>query len=664
MFSIYLLGNISLILGLVISIYSLTAIVIGIRKKSEIWLQSAKGGILSLTFVSSIAAFLLFYILGTSQFQYKYVAAYTNLELPLVYKLTAFWAGNAGSLLLWLFLLCCYTGMIVLSKRNKHNEMIPYVSSILLANIVFFFLVLLVSVNPFAMSDIIPPDGKGLNPMLQNPGMVLHPVTLYLGYVGLAVPFAFAIAALMMKRMDAEWIKLTRRWTLTAWLFLTLGNIIGGWWAYLELGWGGYWAWDPVENASFLPWLTASAFLHSVMIQERKNMLRTWNISLIIISYILTLFGTFLVRSGVLTSVHAFGDTNLGTYFLIFMSFMALFAIYIAISRYQLIKKETSPIEAYFSKESSFLLNNLILIAAAFAVLWGTMYPLVSESIIGIKVNVGAPYFNKVMAPIMLCLIILMAICPLISWQKAVFSRFIRNIMGPFLVAVLFGIAMVLSGIHGVFAIIGLSASVFMFCTHFLEFWRGMKARKKATNENLLKAVFRLTIKNQRRYGGYVVHIGMAILAVGIISSHTYSQEVLKTVDKGQTFAIGDYRLTFNGLTEKTVRGNDTVFADVSVKFKDINDGTIVPKKIFYSNWPEPSTEVAIKTNIKEDLYVVLSSWENKQKATFLVKVNPFVSWIWVGGFIMVLGIAIALIGGKTAFHRINLHPLRRSEGV
>ena len=658
----YILGNLSLYLGLVISIYSLIANFIGITKQKSKWLASAKAGVLSITFVTSIATFLLLFLLGTSQFQYKYVATYTNLDLSMVYKLTAFWAGNAGSLLLWLFLLSVYTGMVVLTK--KRNDMIPYVTSVLLVNIMFFFIVLIFSVNPFEMTKSIPADGKGLNPMLQNPGMVLHPVTLYMGYVGLAIPFAYGIAALIMKRMDADWIKITRRWTLTAWLFLTLGNIIGGWWAYLELGWGGYWAWDPVENASFLPWLTASAFLHSVMIQERKNMLHTWNISLIVISYLLTLFGTFLVRSGILTSVHAFGDTDLGTYFIIFMSFMTLLALYIVMSRYGLIKKESSPFQSYFSKESSFLLNNLILIAAAFAVMWGTMYPLVSEAITGTKVNVGAPYFNKVMAPIMLGLILLMAVCPLIAWQKASFNRFVKNMVGPIIVSVVFGFGLVLYGIRGGFAIVGLSSSVFMIATHIQEFWRGIRARRKATSENWATAAIRLMVKNQRRYGGYLVHIGVAILAVGVISSHAYSDEVLKTVNTGDSFTIGDYKLTFNSLSERTKGSNEIVHADMTVTYQGEKMGKIMPEKVFYDNWPEPSTEVEIKTNLKEDLYLVLSSWENRDKATFLVKVNPFVSWIWAGGFIMVLGIAVALIGGKTAIHRLSLQPLKRLEGV
>lgn len=649
----YLIGNITLYLGITIAAYSILANFLGIKKKNEKWLESARGGVLSLVFVSLLATFLLLYLLGTSQFQFDYVAAYTSKNLSLIYKLTAFWAGNAGSLLLWTVLLCIYTGILVFSKE-KRNAMMPYASSILLINILFFFLVMVIGGNPFAMTDIVPADGKGLNPMLQHPGMVLHPITLYLGYVGLAVPFAFAIGALILKRMDAEWIKLTRRWTITAWLFLTLGNMIGGWWAYLELGWGGYWAWDPVENASFLPWLTVSAFLHSVMIQERKGMLKTWNISLVIISYLLTLFGTFLVRSGVLTSVHAFGSGPLGTYFLLFLAFMMLLSIYIVLTRYQLIKKESIPIESYFSKESSFLLNNLILVAATFAVLWGTMYPLISEAVTGTKINVGPPYFNSVMAPILLLLILLMAICPLIAWQKATVERLMKNMLFPLITGIVTAVILLISGVKGTFAIIGLASTVFMFTTHVQEFVQGTRARRKATKESVLQAVYRLTRKNQRRYGGYIVHIGIAVVAIGVISSNAYSEEVLKTVKTGETITIDHYELTFNGLSEHFENGNGIVVADIDTTYKGKENGSIHPEKIFYETWPEPATEVAIKTNFTRDLYVVLSSWENENQATLQVRVNPFVSWIWVGGLIMVIGTALALIGGKTRSARVE----------
>lgn len=642
----YVLGNVALYLGIGLSIYALIANIIGIKKQDQRWLESARGGVLSIAFVASIAAFLLLYLLATSQFQYKYVYAYTNEQLPLIYKLSAFWAGNAGSLLLWAFILSIYTAMVV-GVKKRYTGMTPYVSSLLLLNIIFFFVVIVLNANPFEMTATIPADGNGLNPQLQSPGMVLHPVTLYMGYVGLAVPFSYAIAALIMKKMDSDWIKLTRRWTLVAWLFLTLGNMLGGWWAYLELGWGGYWAWDPVENASFLPWLTVSAFLHSVMIQERKGMLRIWNLSLVILSYLLTLFGTFLVRSGVLTSVHAFGEADLGNYFLVFMAFMMLFSIYVVASRYQLIRKESNPIESYFSKESSFLLNNLILIAGTFIVFWGTMYPLISEFVTGTKVNVGPPYFNKVMAPVFLGLILLMAVCAVIPWHKAVLDRFFRNLTIPFLTAVAFAAVLVVLGVKGIYAIVGLSAAVFMFATHILEFARGVKARRKATKENIFTALVKLTYKNRRRYGGYIVHLGIAIVAIGVVASNAYPEEVMKTINKGEQLSIGNYQLTFEGLTESESRGNGIVHGNMSVTYKDKDIGKIAPEKIFYATWPEPSTEIAIKSNWREDLYVVLNSWESEDKATFLVKVNPFINWIWFGGFMMVVGTAIALIGGK-----------------
>lgn len=647
----YVLGNVALYLGAALSIYALIANIIGIRKRDERWLNSARGSVFSIAFVAVVASALLLYLLATSQFQYKYVFAYTNEQLPLIYKLSAFWAGNAGSLLTWTLLLAIYTAMVV-GSRKVDREMIPYVSAVLLTNLIFFFGVIIMSANPFELLDHVPHDGNGLNPQLQSPGMIIHPITIFMGYVGLAIPFAFAIAGLIMKKMDYDWIKLTRRWTLFAWLFLTLGNMLGGWWAYLELGWGGYWAWDPVENASFLPWLTVSAFLHSVMIQERKGMLRIWNLSLIILSYILTLFGTFLVRSGILTSVHAFGEQDLGRYFLIFLSFMMLFSIYVVMTRYQLIKKESTPIQSYFSKESSFLLNNLILIAGTFVVFWGTMYPLISEFVTGTRINVGPPYFNKVMAPIMLGLVILMALCAVIPWHKAVVDRFLRSLTIPLLVAVIFAITLVAFGVKGIYPIIGLAAAVFMISTHIMEFAHGTRARRRATKENVFQALARLTFRNRRRYGGYIVHLGIAIVAIGVVASSSYSEEMMRTVNKGEHIEIGDYSLRFDGLTETESRGNGIVHGNFKVFYKGKDAGEIIPEKIFYSTWPEPSTEVTVKSTWKEDLYVVLNSWEDENKATVLVKINPFVSWIWAGGFIMVVGTIIALISGRSIVFR------------
>ncbi len=643
----YILGNATLYLGLAVALYTAVASTVGIVSQKPKWGESARGGVLALMFLSTLSSFLLLYLLGTGRFEFKYVAAYTNETLPIAYKLSAFWAGNAGSLLLWAFLLCMYMFVIVYSKKTTYYRLIPCVIAILSVNILFFYTVMVFNVNPFAMTDTIPPDGKGLNPMLQNPGMVIHPVTLYLGYVGMAIPFAFAIGALLLKDMDATWIRLTRRWTLSAWLFLTLGNITGGWWAYVELGWGGYWAWDPVENASFMPWLTATALLHSVIIQERKGMLKTWNLILVIVTYLLSLFGTFLVRSGLLTSVHAFSDSDLGRYFLVFMTLMAIISCYVMISRYQLIQKNTRPLEAYISKETNFLINNLILVVLAFAVMWGTMYPLISEAFFSTKVNVGPPFFKKVTAPIFLLLLFLVAICPPTSWTRATFSNLLRSLILPVVVSVV-GIGILIAlDVNGAYSLLGFFAVFMLLATHIHEIFRSVNARMKTTGESLTKSFGRLVYKNRRRYGGYIVHMGIGFMAIGIISTQSYSIEKTVAISANESTTIGDYKLTFKKLEEDMDYFNKTnngkVYAQVAIEKNGKEVGEIRPEKIFYSTWPEPTSEVKLYTTWKEYLYVVLSSWEDDKKATFLIKVNPFVNWIWGGGIIVLLGTLYAM---------------------
>ncbi len=559
----FLFANATIYIGLAIAIYSLLAITWGISTKNQKFVNSGKGGLIALFVCSSLAMLTLFYLLATSQFQYEYVNDYTSSELPIIYKLTALWAGNAGSLLLWTFFLTLYMIMIAFSRKMKGNPMVPYISAILMANAVFFFFILGFVAKPFTLLTNVPTEGRGLNPMLQNPGMIIHPVTLYLGYVGLAVPFAFAMAALILKNVDDFWIKMTRRWTIIAWLFLSLGNIFGGQWAYVELGWGGYWAWDPVENASFMPWLTATAFLHSVMIQERKNMLKIWNISLIIISYALTLFGTFLVRSGVLTSVHAFANSNLGLYFLIFMAVAVIGALYVLMSRYNLLKRSTGEFQSFVSKESSFLINNLLLVGAAFAVFWGTIFPLVSEAVRGTKVTVGMPFFNKVEAPILLSMMFVMAVCPMLAWQKSTIKNLKKNFLIPAILAVVGMALMIVLGIQKAWAVIGYGVIILLLVTHFTEFYRGVKARRKMTKEKPHIALYRLMIKNRRRYGGYIVHLGIACIAMGIIGSQNYDLQTMKTIALGKSIDIKDYRINYERLDQKKEGKNDIVYADV-----------------------------------------------------------------------------------------------------
>ncbi|WP_419956169.1 heme lyase CcmF/NrfE family subunit [Neobacillus niacini] len=643
----YLFANATIYVGLALAIYSLLIITLGISTKNQKLINSGKGGVIAILVCASMAMLSLFYLLATSQFQYEYVTDYTSSELPIIYKLTALWAGNSGSLLLWTFFLVLYTVMIAFSRKMRGNPMVPYISAILLGNIVFFFLILGFVAKPFVLLDQVPIEGHGLNPMLQNPGMIIHPVTLYLGYVGLAIPFAFAMAALILKNVDDFWIKMTRRWTIIAWLFLSLGNIFGGQWAYVELGWGGYWAWDPVENASFMPWLTATAFLHSVMIQERKNMLKIWNISLIITSYALTLFGTFLVRSGVLTSVHAFANSNLGLYFLIFMGVAVIGALYVLMSRYSLLKRSAGEFNSYISKESSFLINNLLLVGAAFGVFWGTVFPLVSEAVRGTKVTVGMPFFNTVQAPILLSMMFVMAVCPLLAWQRSSLKNLKKNFLLPAILAVVAMALMVVLGMQKAWAVIGFGVIVLLFITHFLEFYRGVKARRKMTNEKVYLSLYRLMTKNRRRYGGYIVHIGIAFIAMGIIGSQNYDVQTMKTVNLGDSIELKDYRINYERLDQKREGINDIVYAEMTVFKNGKRIGSIMPEKVFYGNWDQPSSEVGLISSLKEDLYVVLSDWEDDGKATFIVKINPMITWLWIGSFMIVIGSLFAVWNGK-----------------
>ncbi|WP_332888666.1 heme lyase CcmF/NrfE family subunit [Salipaludibacillus keqinensis] len=641
-----MIGNVSIYLALLLSIYAFIAFVLGIKKQDQRLIDSGKGATMGIFILASISMTLMFYLLGSSQLQFQYVYQYSSTDLPIIYKLAALWAGNAGSLLLWTFFLAMYSAMVAFSKKMKRNPMTPYIVSILMLNVIFFYLILSFVTQPFTLMDGIPPEGRGLNPMLQDPGMIFHPVTLYLGYVGLAVPFAFAIASLIVKNMDAFWIQMTRRWTIIAWGFLTLGNVIGGYWAYMELGWGGYWAWDPVENASFMPWLTVTAYLHSVMIQERKNMLKIWNLSLIILSYSLTLFGTFLVRSGVLTSVHAFGETNLGAYFLVFMAFMVLLSMYVLMSRYHLIKQDTGQFESFVSKESSFLVNNLIILGATFAVFWGTVFPLVSEAVTGTKVTVGVPFFNTVMSPILLALLFIMAICPLIAWQRSSLKNIRDNFLIPAIISLVIAGVVVAMGIRDAYPVIAFAIISFMVLTHLVEFIRGTKARRKVTKEAYPVALVRLMVRSRRRYGGYIVHLGIALIAFGIVGSN-FDIERMETLRIGESMEIDRYTLTYEALDQRSDGVNDVVYASLLLEQDGENLGYIQPERMFYLNWEEPSTEVAVRSTLREDLYVVLSAWEEDQRATFQVKVNPLVKWIWIGSYVLIIGAIFAIWGGR-----------------
>jgi len=640
------LGYISLVIGFVLSIYAIVGQLIGHRLNNRNLIRSARGAVLAVAILASVASLALIYLLITSDFSIKYVYDYTSTDLPLFYKFAALWAGNGGSLLLWLWVLAIYAAVV--TYADKIEELTPYVSSILLGNAVFFLFILSFVSNPFEKLPYKPAEGAGLNPMLQNFGMVMHPVTTYLGYVGFAIPFAFAMAALIIKNTDDRWIKITRKWTILAWMFLTLGNLYGAQWAYVELGWGGYWAWDPVENASFMPWLTGSAFLHSVMVQERKNMLKIWNVSLITITYLLTLFGTFLVRSGILTSVHAFGNSSLGTFFLIFTGLVFVGSFWLIFDRLHMLK-ETREFESYISKESSFLLNNLILVGIAFTTLFGTIYPLIGEIFTGVRPTVSIPYFNRVNAPLGLLMVLLMGICPLIAWRKSSAKNLRDNFLVPLAGAGVFAVIAFILGMRQLYALLAFTVVAFVVTATLSEFVKGTAVRMKMTGENPLVALGRLMIRNRRRYGGYIIHLGLIMLIIGVIGSHAYDRVAEKTVKFGETIQIGSYAVTYQHLAERKAGKNDVVYAEITATKDGKPLGTLRPEKVFYPTHPNPSTEVAIKGSLVEDLYIILAGWEKDGRATLKVLINPLVAWMWIGGYVMVAGTIFALWPGRGA---------------
>lgn len=638
------LGYIAILLSLVLAFYAIFCFILYLKTKNYRLFDSAKGSVYATAFLTTVATLCLEWLLYLGDFSIKYVYQYTSTDLPWFYRLTALWAGNDGSLLLWAWLLALYASLVV--KQNKIKEMTPIVMIILMINSLFFLFIMAFLTNPFEKMTMFAVEGRGLNPMLQSPGMIIHPVTTYLGYVGFAIPFAFAIAALVINRSDDEWIKVTRGWTIIAWMFLSIGNLYGALWAYEELGWGGYWAWDPVENASFMPWLTGSAFLHSVMVQERKNMLKIWNIVLIIITYVLTLFGTYLVRSGILQSVHAFGSSSLGKFFLAFTVVVLICSLGIMFSRIKLLKGDKE-FESFISKESSFLLNNLILVGMTFATFWGTIFPLISEAVTGNKITVSIPFFNTVNAPLGLVMVLLMGICPLIAWRKSSTKNLLANFTVPFLASLIFASIAYILGLRKIYVLMGFTLTVFAIAATLWDVVKGILIRRKITGESIFIATFRLLVRNRRRYGGYVIHLGILMMILGIIGSQGYDIARQVTMEVGETITVKDYIITYEDLKQKRSGTNMIIFAQLNVMNNGQSLGEMTPHKIFYKTQKQPSTEVAIYSTWIEDLYIILAGWKMDGTANFKILVNPLVKWIWTGGYILIIGTIFALWPGR-----------------
>jgi cytochrome c-type biogenesis protein CcmF len=594
-----------------------------------------------------VASISLWKGLVTHDFNIEYVAAYTSRNLPPYYIFSAFWAGQKGSLLFWAVVLSLFASLAQLLTPRRYAHLMPYVAGVTSTVVVFFVSVMLFGSNPFERLAFTPADGRGLNPQLQNVGMVIHPPMLYLGYISITIPFAFAIAALLSRRLDTGWIQAIRKWTLVSWLFLSIGITLGMWWAYVELGWGGYWAWDPVENASFLPWLTMTAFLHSVMIQEKRGMLKRWNLGLIVGTFLLSIFGTFITRSGVIASVHSFTQSNVGYFFLAFLTLAAVLSFTLLYTRWPELEAEVQ-LESMVSREAAFLFNNLLLVGIAFSVLWGTLFPILSEAVRGTKITVGPPFFNRVNVPLGLLLLALTGIGPLIAWRKASTANLRRQFVVPGTAAGLALVGLLVAGVRDFYATMAIALAAFVAGTVTQEFYRGVRARRRMHHESVPVAFIRLIERNRRRYGGYIVHVGVLIYFVAFagMAFKVQREATLKPGDSielrspfGQT-----YRFTHVGISQYEALNRIVSAATVQVTIDGRPAGLLTSEKrqhvdSFKRPTFEPSTEVGIRSGLREDLYLVFAGAVNgTEEAVYRFNINPLVWWVWFGGFVLAFG--------------------------
>ncbi|TMA13789.1 MAG: heme lyase CcmF/NrfE family subunit [Deltaproteobacteria bacterium] len=638
------IGHSCVVIAFLLAIWGIIAPLLTYKTGREAFFASTRAGILGQFLLVTVASSALIYALVTADFSIKYVAFNTTRATPVYYRVTGLWGALEGSLLLWEWLLVIFSGLVAWIYKDRHRELMPWVLLIFSIVSAFFLAVIAFASNPFEVLSPPPADGRGLNPLLEDANMITHPPLLYTGFVGLTVPYAFAMAALIIGRLDEAWIKTTRRWTITAWCFLTMGNLVGAWWSYHVLGWGGYWAWDPVENAAFMPWLPATAFLHSVQVQERRSMLKAWNLSLIIIAFSLTIFGTFLTRSGILSSIHSFSSGPVGTLFLSFLALVLLGSFGLLAYRMDHLRGQPE-FDSMISRESAFLLNNVVLVSALFTIFLGTIFPLLSEAIAGVQVSVGAPYFNSVTVPLFLSLVFLMALGPMIAWRRASWNNLKRNFLWPALASIGVALLLFVWAIRDFLPLLGFMLSAFVAFTIFFDTARAVRARRRIAGERIATALGTLVRRNQRRYGGLVVHLGIVLIALGIAGSMSYSIERQATLEVGQSLAIGPYKVRFEGL-----RGlQQPTHFRVEATFRVFNNGDesrlYSPALKFFPNQQAPVGRAEFQSTLADDLYIILSGFSEvgKNQATLKALVRPLVAWIWIGGVVIVFGTIIAI---------------------
>jgi len=651
-----------LVVTFLVTLYSVFAAIYGEYSKSAALVESARRAMLLTWPLLTLTAGILIYLLVNDHYEVQFVYEVTSRSMPTYLKVTAWWGGQAGSLLFWSWLMSAFASLVTLRKWDRDREFLPWVIVVACVTMAFFIGMNVFFENPFAQlyqtfdgikaytfqpADSIlftAPDGRGLNPLLRHPGMVIHPPMLYLGFVSFVIPYAFAMAALITGRTDDRWIRLTRRWTLWAWLFLSFGLVLGGRWAYDVLGWGGYWGWDPVEIAAFMPWLTGTAFLHSVMIQEKRGMLKHWNMLLIILTYSLVIFGTFLTRSGVLSSVHAFAQSAIGPFFLGFIALMFITSVGLILHRWEGMRSETE-MTSLLSREALFLLNNLMFISILVVCFWGVIYPLISELFTGQKVTVGPPFYERATGPLFAALLFLMGIAPLSAWGHSTMKTLGRAIWKPTVGAILVTV-IIITYTQNIYAIIGFFLVAFVILVTLYEYWRGAYARQKSHGENILTAFWNLTGRNRRRYGGYIIHLSIMLMAIGILGIELFQTETQGTVSAGDSLNISGYTVQYKEVAswDDVPKGVNYTRAVVDVYKNGIYLGELHPRKDYYFDSQQNMTIPANRSTMKDDLYVLLVDWQpiSSEGATFKIYVNPLVNWLWMGSLLFIAGIVIA----------------------
>jgi cytochrome c-type biogenesis protein CcmF len=642
---VILVGELSLWVALLMAAWTGVTSCAGGALGREDLVTSGRRGLYATTALIVLASLGLWTALLTHDFSLKYVASNTSANMPKVYVFAAFWGGQAGSLLFWTLILALFSAVAIWSARTKARDLAPWACGTLAMILVFFIAVVCFKANPYDRLSFVPADGRGMNPQLQNPGMAIHPPNLYLGYAATSIPFAFAIAALVSRRLDAEWLGIVRRWALLSWFFLTIGITLGMWWAYVELGWSGYWAWDPVENASLLPWLTGTAFLHSIMIQEKRGMLRKWNVVLVVTTFLLAIFGTFITRSGIIESVHSFAQSPVGTWFATFFLLATGTTIYFVATRLKDLEAKAG-LESMVSREAAFLYNNVVLVGIAFSVLWGTLFPILSEWVRGTKITVGPPFFNTVNVPLGLLLLGLTGVGPLIAWRRASTSNLRRQFTFPVLAGVILGAVLIALGMRDVYALIAYTLAGFVAATIGQEFQKGISARRSIHGEALPLATVRLIARNRRRYGGYIVHAGIVVLFsafAGLAFKRDHDVQMRAGDTKELVDPLGHHwRFVSQGISTSETLNRFVTAIGLEVWRDGVRQGLITSEKRQYldsSKNPlfDPSTEVGIRTSAKMDLYIVLAG-VREETAELRISFNPLVVWVWIGGMIMAIG--------------------------